>query len=174
MPKQYTRKAKQKINRQVYELIFKNPAIFDGAPLFDAAHKNLIETGSAPGITVLEKMIEKMGLQTDQFGESIMVEPATIIVPVGYGMRVEQILGTAQIDVEGIGTHTPRPWVMASDPRLVKSVQVDYLNGTTAPSFRRSEKAGYLGYLWDIWLDWGINAADFRGILRNNGVPMGQ
>lgn len=201
MPKQYTRKAKQKINRQVYELIFKNPAIFDGAPLFDAAHKNLIETGSAPGITVLEKMIEKMGLQTDQFGESIMVEPATIIVPVGYGMRVEQILGTAQIDVEGIGNHTVNvlntkyknrikvvqeavlnilaagaacPWFMASDPRLVKSVQVDYLNGTTAPSFRRSEKAGYLGYLWDIWLDWGINAADFRGILRNNGVPMGQ
>ncbi len=201
MPKQYTRKAKQKINRQVYELIYKNPAIFDGAPLFDAAHKNLIETGSAPGVTVLEKMIEKMGLQTDQFGESIMVEPATIVVPVGYGMRVEQILGTAQIDVEGIGSHTVNvlntkyksrikvvqeavlnilaagaacPWFMAADPRLVKSVQVDYLNGTTAPSFRRSEKAGYLGYLWDIWLDWGINAADFRGILRNNGVPMGQ
>ena len=201
MPKQYTRKAKQKINRQVYERIYKNPAIFDGAPLFDEAHKNLIATGSAPSIAVLMKMIEMMGLQTDQFGESIMVEPATIIVPVGYGMKVEQILGTAQIDVEGIGSHTVNvlntkyrnkikvvqeavlnilsagaacPWFMAADPRLVKSVQVDYLNGTTAPSFRRSEKAGYLGYLWDIWLDWGINDADFRGILRNNGVPMGQ
>ncbi len=66
------------------------------------------------------------------------------------------------------------PWFMAADPRQVKSIQVDYLNGTTAPSFRRSEKAGYLGYLGDIWRDWGINDADFRGILRNNGGPRGQ
>ncbi len=61
---------------------------------------------------------------------------------------------------------------MASDPRLVKGVQVDYLNGVTTPTFRRSEKAGHLGFLWDIWLDWGINAVDFRGLLRNNGVKL--
>lgn len=140
-------------------------------------------------------------MQTDQFGESIMVEPATIIVPVGYGMKLHQLLGTAEIDVDGIGSHTVNvlntqyrnklkivqegtlnvlakdgvcPWFMAADSRLVKSVQIDYLNGVTAPSFRRSEKAGYLGYIWDIWLDWGVSVLDFRGILRNNGVKPGQ
>lgn len=199
MPAQYARKAKRKINRQVYELIYENPAVFDGAALFDEAHKNLIATGSAPSISVLEQMIQLMGKQIDQFGESIMVEPAKIIVPVGMGMRVNQILGTAEIDVEGIGSHTVNvlnsqyrnkiqvveegtlnvlaggnacPWFMAADPRLVKGVQVDYLNGVTTPTFRRSEKAGYLGFLWDIWLDWGINAVDFRGLLRNNGVKL--
>ena len=201
MPAQYSRKAKQKINRQVYERLYENPAIFDGAALFDAVHKNLVGEGSAPSVKVLELMIQMMGMQVDQFGESIMVEPATIIVPMGWGMRVKQIMGTAELDVEGIGSHTvnvlkteygskikviqepvlnmlakdkPCPWFMAADPRLVKSEQVDYLNGNTAPSFRRSEKAGYLGYLWDIWLDWGINDVDFRGILRNNGVPLGK
>ena len=63
---------------------------------------------------------------------------------------------------------------MAADSRLVKSVQIDYLNGVTAPSFRGSEKAGYMGYIWDIWLDWGVSVLDFRGILRNNGVKLGQ
>lgn len=201
MPAQYSRKAKQKINRQVYERLYTNPAIFDGVAMFDAAHRNLIEEGSAPSVKVLELMIQMMGMQVDQFGESILVEPATIIVPMGWGMRVNQIMGTAQLDVEGIGSHTvnvlnteyknkikviqepvlnmlakdkPCPWFMAADPKLVKSEQVDYLNGNTAPSFRRSEKAGYLGFLWDIWLDYGINDVDFRGILRNNGVPMGQ
>lgn len=199
MPAQYARKAKRKINRQVYELIYENPAVFDGAALFDAIHRNLIAMGSAPSITVLEQMIQLMGKQIDQFGESIMVEPSKIIVPVGMGMRVNQILGTAEIDVEGIGSHTVNvlnsqyrskiqvveegtlnvlagdkacPWFMASDPRLVKGVQVDYLNGVTTPTFRRSEKAGHLGFLWDIWLDWGINAVDFRGLLRNNGVKL--
>lgn len=201
MPAQYASKAKRKINRQVYELLFENPAIFDGAALFDAVHKNLTATGSAPSIKTLEEMILMMGMQTDQFGESIMVEPATIIVPVGYGMKLHQLLGTAEIDVDGIGSHTVNvlntqyrnklkivqegtlnvlakdgvcPWFMAADSRLVKSVQIDYLNGVTAPSFRRSEKAGYLGYIWDIWLDWGVSVLDFRGILRNNGVKLGQ
>lgn len=200
MPGQYARKAKRKINRQVYEHVYQNPAIFDGAPLFDAAHRNLVSAGSAPGIAVLEKMIQMMGMQVDQFGESIMVEPAFIIVPVGWGMRVNQILGTAEIDVEGVGSHTVNvlntqyrskirtveegtlnvlagenacPWFMAADPRLVKGMQVDYLNGVTTPTFRRSEKAGYLGFVWDIWMDWVVNEADFRGLLRNDGVKLG-
>ncbi len=200
MPAQYASKAKRKINRQVYEYIFNNAADFDGAPLFDAAHKNLVSAGSAPSIAVLEKMIQMMGMQVDQFGESVMVEPSSVIVPVGWGMRVSQLLGTAEIDVDGIGSHTvnvlntewrsrikivqegalnvlakdgPCPWFMAADPRLVKGIQVDYLNGVNTPTFRRSEKAGYLGFVWDIWLDWAVNAMDFRGLLRNDGVNLG-
>ena len=52
-------------------------------------------------------------------------------------------------------------------------MQVDYLNGVTTPTFRRSEKAGYLGFVWDIWMDWVVNEADFRGLLRNDGVKLG-
>ena len=198
MPAQYASRAKRKINRDVYQLVFDNPAAFDGAALFDTAHKNLAPAAGAPSLNALEKMIQTMGMQTDQFGESIMVEPAVIIVPVGWGMRVNQILGTVEIDVEGIGSHTLNalnqyrskirvveegtlnvlagegacPWFMAADPRLAKGIQVDYLNGVTTPTFRRSEKAGYLGFVWDIWLDWGVNVVDFRGLLRNDGVKL--
>ena len=62
------------------------------------------------------------------------------------------------------------PWFMVGDPSYAKSLQVDYLNGQEAPTIRRSEVPGQLGYVWDIWLDWGITAVDFRGIARNSGV----
>ena len=62
------------------------------------------------------------------------------------------------------------PWFMVGDPSYAKSLQVDYLNGQETPTIRRSEVPGQLGYVWDIWLDWGITAVDFRGIAKNPGV----
>ena len=64
------------------------------------------------------------------------------------------------------------PWYIVGDKSTAKSVQVDYLNGVDTPSFLRSEKAGYLGFVWDIWLDWGITAVDFRGIAKNPGTTI--
>jgi len=55
------------------------------------------------------------------------------------------------------------PWYIVGDKTTAKSVQVDYLNGMETPSFRRSEKAGYLGFVWDIWLDWGITVIGLPG-----------
>ena len=190
--------AKRKINKQVYEVIVKNPAVYDGVALFDDAHKNLISTGTAPTIESVQKMMMKLLRQTDPFGESIMVQPKFILVPVGYGFLMSQLLETAQVDVDGIGSHTANalykyrtqlqvveegtinalagtsavPWYIVGDKSTAKSVQVDYLNGVDTPSFRRSEKAGYLGFVWDIWLDWGITVMDHRGIVRNNGVAI--
>ena len=58
---------------------------------------------------------------------------------------------------------------MVTDPSSSKSIQVDYLNGQEAPTFRRMEAPGVLGFTWDIWLDWGITAIDYRGIYKNPG-----
>ena len=201
MPGQYARVAKRKINKQVYEVIVKNPAVYDGVTLFESdAHKNLIATGTAPTIESVQKMMMKLLRQTDPFGESIMVQPRYVIVPVGYGFLMSQILETAQIDVDGIGSHTANalyqyrnrlqvieegtlnalagssavPWFVAGDPTYARSIQVDYLNGQETPTIRRMEVAGQLGYVWDIWLDWGITVMDYRGIVRNNGVAIAE
>uniref|UniRef100_A0AAU8B6G0 Major capsid protein n=1 Tax=Dulem virus 34 TaxID=3145752 RepID=A0AAU8B6G0_9CAUD len=196
VPGLYAASAKRTINRQVYSILVNNPAIFDGAPLFDAAHNNLITTGAKPSIETLQAIMLKMLRQTDPFGESIMVQPKYIIVPVGYGFLLSQLLETSMIDVEGIGNHTANalyqyrnklqvieegalnvmagenaaPWYMVGDKTYAKSLQVDYLNGQETPTIRRSEVPGQLGYVWDIWLDWGITAVDFRGIAKNPGV----
>lgn len=199
VPGLYAASAKRTINKQVYTILVKNPAIFDGVALFDAAHNNDATTGAAPSIDTLQKMMLKLLRQKDPFGEAIMVQPKYIIVPVGYGFLLSQLLETQVLDVEGIGNHTvnalynyrnqltvieegalnalagagqPVPWFMVGDPSHAKSLQVDYLNGQEAPTIRRSEVPGQLGYVWDIWLDWGITAVDYRGIARNKGVAI--
>ena len=172
-------------------------AIFDGAPLFDDAHHNVVKTAGAPSIDSLQKIMLKLLRQVDPFGEAITIQPKHVIVPVGYGFLLSQLLETAVLDAEGIGSHTVNalykyrnqlqvieegtlnalagegnavPWFMVGDPSYAKSLQVDYLNGQEAPTIRRSEVPGQLGYVWDIWLDWGITAVDYRGITRNSGV----
>lgn len=199
VPGLYAASAKRTINKQVYTILVKNPAIFDGVALFDDAHNNDAKTGAAPSIDTLQKMMLKLLRQKDPFGEAIMVQPKYIIVPVGYGFLLSQLLETQVLDVEGIGNHTvnalynyrnqltvieegalnalagagqPVPWFMVGDPSHAKSLQVDYLNGQEAPTIRRSEVPGQLGYVWDIWLDWGITAVDYRGIARNKGVAI--
>ena len=155
-----------------------------------------MEAGGAPSIDTMQAIMLKLLRQTDPFGESIMVQPRFVIVPVGYGFKMSQILESPQIDVEGIGSHTANalyqyrntlqvveegtinvlakggalPWFMAGDPATGRSIQVDYLNGMKTPSIRRSQPAGRLGYVWDIWMDWGVSAVDWRGIAKNPGV----
>ncbi|CAH8719737.1 phage major capsid protein [Paenibacillus melissococcoides] len=41
VPRAYVTAAKRGLNRLVYKMLATNPVIFDGKPLFDAAHKNL-------------------------------------------------------------------------------------------------------------------------------------
>ena len=81
MPGQYAAAAKRTINKQVYQILMTNPAIFDGVALFDAAHGNLMETGGAPGIDTMQAIMLKLLSQTDPFGESIMVQPSAATPP---------------------------------------------------------------------------------------------
>ena len=198
VPGLYAASAKRTINKQVYKILMDNPAIFDGVPLFDTAHRNLIATGGKPSNEAIQAMMMKLLMQTDPFGEAIMVQPAHIIVPVGYKFLMTTILSSPTINTEGntqavnplyqyreqlnivedgtlnalAGVGKPVPWFMVGDKSYAKSLQVDYLNGQETPTIRRSEVPGQLGYVWDIWLDWGITAVDFRGIAKNPGVAI--
>lgn len=194
IPGLYSRKAKVTIDKQVYSLIFNNNKIFDGVNLFDNKHKNIVASGTAPTLKALQDIIKMEQLMTDQFGDPIYVTPKFLIVPVGYGMDLKVILrsthlpGSNNNDINPLYNYpitvieTPMlnslagsnaiPWFVVADPMSAKSIQVDYLNGQETPTFRRSEQAGTLGFVWDIYLDWGISALDYRGIIRNNGTKM--
>ena len=64
------------------------------------------------------------------------------------------------------------PWFLVSDPYSAKFIQVDYLNGNEAPVVRRMENPGTLGFVWDIYLDWGITVRDYRGAVKNPGAAL--
>lgn len=192
VPAAYTRAAKRTIDKAVYKILISNPAIYDGAPLFDTTHKNLIDTGAAPSQTTIQDIILLAQGQTDPFDEPIYEVPKYLIVPMGYEFALAVIFNSAQVVgssnndinplynyplqvvqspwINSLAGSGAKPWFMVADPGSSKSIQVDYLNGQETPTFRRSEPAGQLGFVWDIWLDWGITAVDYRGIYKNPGV----
>lgn len=191
VPGLYATRAKKTIDKQVYSLLYNNAKVFDGTPLFHANHKNLLTEGSKPTQSAIQKIILQMQKQVDQFGEAIYITPQHIIVPVGYEFDLAVILHSAQVtgsannDVNPLFNYplnvvqTPvlnalagtnaAPWFMVANQMSAKSVQVDYLNGQETPTVRRMEAPGVLGFIWDIYLDWGISVRDFRGMAKNPG-----
>ena len=61
------------------------------------------------------------------------------------------------------------PWFMLGAVEDTAFMEVDYLNGQEVPTIRRMETAGQLGFVWDVYLDWGISVMDFRGAVKNHG-----
>ena len=194
VPGLYAAAAKKTIDKQVYGILYNNPTIFDGVTLFHNNHKNLISSGAAPSQSTIQAAILKMQKQTDQFGDAIYMTPRTIVVPVGYGFDLKvifhsaQVTGSANNDINPLYNYPIQvvespvlnalagasacPWFLIADPASARGIQVDYLNGNEVPTVRRMETPGVLGFVWDIYLDWGIAVRDFRGIVKNPGAVL--
>lgn len=194
VPGLYATAAKKTIDKQVYKILFDNATIYDGKALFHADHKNLISTGAAPSQATIQAMILQMQKQTDQFGDAIYMTPKTLVVPMGYEFDLAVIFHSAQVTGSANNDYNPMynyplqivqspvlnalagsnacPWFMIADESSARGIQVDYLNGQETPTVRRMEVPGTLGFVWDIWLDWGISVRDFRGIYKNAGTTL--
>ena len=194
MPARYAASARKTINTQVYEILVNNPAVYDGTVLFSKAHGNLVTTGT--GITK-ESMILALQAQKNEFGEAIIIRPAKIVVPVGMSFEIYTLFNSQTINTTGNtqaanplyryasqieiiedptinvlsgGFGKAMPWFLLGAHDDTDFIQVDYLNGQEVPTIRRSEVPGTLGFIWDIYLDWGISVMDFRGAIKNPGV----
>lgn len=195
VPAKYAASARKTQNKQVYQILVNNPAIYDGTALFSAAHKNLLSQGTGVTQTALQKMFMALQLQKDQFGEAIIIRPGTIIVPIGYAFDMYTILESPTIHTDGntqasnplyryrnmiqviedptinvlCGTEN-MPWWLVGDKSDTDSIQIDFLNGQQVPIIQRAEVPGTLGFVWDVYLDWGISVMDYRGIIKNPGI----
>lgn len=196
IPGLYAAAAKRTIDKQVLETLYNNAVIFDGKPLFHTSHKNLVQVGSKPSQASIQEIILLMQRQTDPFGDPIYINPAKIVVGVGYEfdlaviLHSTQVTGSANNDINplynyplqivqspvltSLAGNNACPWFMISDNASARGIQVDYLNGQETPNIRRMEVPGTLGFVWDIYLDWGVNVRDWRGIAKNPGVAVGQ
>lgn len=198
IPKRYAASAKKTINTQVYRVLTQNPVIYDGSQLFSDAHKNIIATGTDFTIEAAQKIMTMLQLQTDQFGEPIIIRPAYWVVPVGYAFKIQSILWSQTINTTSntqaynplyayrnsivpvedptlnalIGGNNAMPWFLVADKDDAPVIQIDYLNGQEIPTIRRMEKPGTLGFVWDIYLDWGVTVVDYRGIVKNSGIKL--
>lgn len=194
IPAKYAASARKTQNKQVYQILVNNPAIYDGKPLFGGDHNNRLATGTGITQQAVQKMFMALQMQKDQFGEAIIIRPTYIVVPVGYAFDMYTIFDSATINTSG-NTQAANPlyrykdkiqivedatlnalanktipWFVVGDKTDTNSIQVDYLNGIEIPTIRRMETPGQLGFIWDIYLDWGVSVMDYRGIIENPGV----
>ena len=199
IPSRYAASAKKTINKKVYEILINNANTYDGLPLFGTKHKNLLATGTGVTQEAMQTMIMALANQTDQFGEAIIINPATIVVPSGmkfdmytlffsptinttdntqavnplYQYRDQiQVVEDPTINVLCGGLGKTMPWFLIGDSTDCEFIEVDYLNGQEIPTIRRMETAGQLGFTWDIFLDWGISVMDYRGAVKNPAVTV--
>lgn len=197
IPAKYAASARKTINKQVYEILVKNPAIYDGTALFSEAHGNLVKTGSGITQASMQTMIKALQGQLDEFGEACIIRPATIIVPSGMAFEIYtlfnsptinttdntqavnplyryassiQVIEDPTINVLCGGYGNVMPWWLLGSKDDTDFIEVDYLNGQEIPTIRRMETPGTLGFVWDIYLDWGISVMDWRGAIKNPGV----
>lgn len=199
IPAKYAASARKTINKQVYQILVNNPAIYDGTALFSKAHGNLVTTGTGITQASMQAMIMALQNQTDEFGDAIIVRPAILIVPAGMAFDIYTLFNSPTINTEGNtqavnplyryanqiqviedptinvlcgGFGNVMPWFLVGSKDDTDFIEVDYLNGQEIPTIRRMETPGSLGFVWDIYLDWGISVMDWRGAIKNPGVAI--
>ena len=199
IPAKYAASARKTINKQVYSILINNPAIYDGVALFHSNHKNVLATGTGVTQAAMQAMIMALQTQNDQFGEAIIVRPAKLVVPVGLAFDFYTLFNSPTIQTSGNtqavnplyryanqieiveeptinvlcgGFGNTMPWFLLGASEDTDFIEVDYLNGQEIPTIRRMEVAGQLGFVWDIYLDWGISVMDFRGAIKNPGTTI--
>ena len=199
LPARYAAAARKTINKQVYQILINNSNIYDGAALFGKEHKNLLASGTGVTQEAMQTMIMALANQKDQFGESIIINPATIVVPSGMKFDMYTLFFSPTINtsdntqavnplyqyrdsIEVVedptinalcgGLGNVMPWFLIGDPGDTDFIEVDYLNGQEIPNIRRMEAPGQLGFIWDIYLDWSISVMDYRGAVKNPGIKV--
>lgn len=199
IPARYAAAARKTINKQCYEILVNNPAIYDGTALFSVAHGNLKTTGTGITQASMQAMIMALQNQQDEFGEACIIRPAILIVPAGMAFDIYTLFNSPTINTSGNtqavnplfryassiqiiedptinvlcgGFGNVMPWYLLGSKDDTDFIEVDYLNGQEIPTIRRMETPGTLGFVWDIYLDWGISVMDYRGAIKNPGVTV--
>ncbi|MGP7817764.1 phage major capsid protein [Niallia sp. 01092] len=192
IPALYAQSARLGINRLVYQLLAKNPAIWDGKQLFSSDNGNISSVGSAPSVEALSDMRIKMRNQKAAGGEVKLNIPAKfMLVPTALETKAGQLIG-ASVDPAQTNPNIPNPffnsftiisdaeldeatengvkeWYLTAD-QLRSPIQVDYLNGVDMPTIvMKQPPAGQLGYMWDIYIDYGVTIVDYKTAIKNNG-----
>ena len=197
MPYQAAKAARTTINTQVYRILMSDEPIYDGKPLFGKDHKNLLKDGSEINQAAVQTMILALGghkRKEDGMDKAILIRPAILVVPLGYKFKMYTLFNSQTISASGdvnplyqyrdsievvedatlnaLAGDGNIPWFMVGDRNDTDFIQVDYLNGQEIPNIRRMEKAGQLGFTWDVYGDWGITVLDYMGAVKNPGVKI--
>lgn len=176
-------------NKAVYELLKKNPSMYDGNALFSGAHANL-GTGAAPSTESFSEARQKMRKQKELGGNAIMnISPAFVLSSAADETEIEKMLvsladpssensGVANIfknkmkpivDAELDVDSGAQPYYFAADPRLADTIEVSYLNGNESPTVESQVAFDQLGIRFRVFGDRGVTLLGYKGLFKNPG-----
>lgn len=185
----FGRAAALSIEIDAYALLNSNPIMGDGIALFHATHKNIVSGGAAPTVEQFEKMRLLLEEQMDMDGnEYLAISLANLLVP--HTLRTQAtLINEAQYNPDQTGKfqlpNTSRGLFnqIVSTPRLsgtayygfaaatdVPTIEVSFLNGVQTPYMEQQDGFTVDGTTWKIRLDYGVNAVDWRGAVKNPGA----
>lgn len=192
IPALYAQAARLGINRLVYQTLAKNPAIWDGKQLFHADHNNIATTADIPSVETLSEARRLLRKQKAAGGEVNLNIPARfMLVPTSLETKAGQLIGST-VDPSAANPNVPNPffnqftivsdaelddatvngekeWYVTAD-KLRSPIQVDFLNGKDMPTIQmKTAPAGQLGFIWDIYMDYGVTVVDYQTVIKNNG-----
>jgi len=187
IPASYVRAAYRGLNKLVYQTLAANGKIYDGKNLFDPGHNNVAETGAELSIASLGAAKTAMRKQTNLRGkERLNISPKYLIVPPELEVAAMQLMqstadpngansGVAnvfrnalQIIVDAELTD-PKAWYLAADPTDIDGIMVSYLYGDPAPKLESQVGFDFLGIKYRIYMDYGVDVIDYRGLYKNAG-----
>lgn len=178
IPQSYAYAAKYGINKLVYKTL-------SGLTL-EASNKG---TAGALSVTSLGEARKLLRVQKGVDKETTLnLMPYALIVPAELETLAQQLLkSTADPEGKNSGVVNPfnnnlrlivdgeldsysnKAWYVVADPMLAPVIEVTYLNGKDTPTIDSRVSFTNLGMDFRIYMDYGVNVIDKRGIIKNEG-----
>lgn len=183
IPTKYAYSARYGINKMVYKTVAEDKTLF-------ATKNGNVGTAAALTVESLGEARKLMRTQKNIGGKQILnIQPRYLIVPAALETKAQQLLhSTADPAGNNSGVVNPfqssltlitdaeldqystTAWYLAADPAVAPAVEVTYLNGKDSPTIDSQVNFDTLGMKFRIYMDYGVNVIDYRGIVKNAGA----
>jgi hypothetical protein len=184
VPKKLSKTAKRTLAKFVLDFIRTNALIYDGVPLFDAAHGNLgsaalSAAAVAAGRTAMRQQTEPGS------NDELPISPRTLLVPFDQeetGSNIfrrntnndKTFVQNLSLDVLAVWYWTDvNDWAMAADPKDLASIEIAFLDGNEEPELfvNDAPNSGSMfshdQMAWKIRHIYGGAVLNYRGLYKS-------
>lgn len=177
------------IEKKCYALLLSNPVMSDGKELFHPDHKNIAPSAGAPSVERFEELRQLMRKQMDFTGnEYLDLNLDLLLTPVGI-YQAANLLNRAQFNVDEVSKFqvpnivaglfrevvdsphlTGTAYYGFAPKDLYPTFEVSFLNGVQEPYMEMEQGFSVDGAKWKVRLDFGVDAIDWRTVVKNAGA----
>nr|BFD58906.1 hypothetical protein CKG001_10130 [Bdellovibrio sp. CKG001] len=165
----------------VFDILKNNPKMGDGETLFHAAkHLNVVAGNPASLEALLEAVLPLLRKQKTPKGQVMNLNPGYVVVGADLEVAAKKLITSVTAGkssdvnifsnaLQGVIVEAGLPAKTAIVTGLkeeVDMIEVAWLNGQKGVNVSRRENTEVLGVEFDVWMDVGAKALDYRGLYK--------